>query len=159
MPETNTQPDGGEAVDATRVTRRILHQYIRDLSFENMRSKNDKGGDGQQKVSVQVSLKNRRLGDNTTYEVTTKLDVTSKSVSSGDPLFLLDIEYAGVFQFEGLTNEQLDTYLHTDCPQMMFPSLRSIVSNVTQDGGFPPLILDKIDFVSLYRKELSRRSI
>jgi preprotein translocase subunit SecB len=72
-------------------------------------------------------------------------------------MFLLEIEYAGLFEVTGLTEDQLELYLHVECPRMTFPFLRRIVGQVTQDGGFQPLIVDTIDFASMYRKEKAGR--
>ena len=77
---------------------------------------------------------------------------------SGEPLFLFEIEYAGVFQISGVPDEQLHPYLLIECPRITFPYLRRIVSDVTRDGGFPPLNLEQIDFLQLYRNELQRRA-
>ena len=88
----------------------------------------------------------------------TKLNITSKSKENGDPLFVLELEYAGIFQIEGLPEEQLHPYLLIECPRITFPFLRRIVSDVTRDGGFPPLNLETIDFMALYRSELARRA-
>ena len=74
------------------------------------------------------------------------------------PLFLLEVEYAGIFQIEGVPEEQLHPYLLIECPRITFPYLRRIVSDVTRDGGFPPLNLEQIDFLALYRAEIARRA-
>jgi preprotein translocase subunit SecB len=67
------------------------------------------------------------------------------------------VEYGGVFHVENLPDEQLHPYLMIECPRMIFPFLRRIVSDVTRDGGFPSLNLDTIDFMALYRNEVQRR--
>ena len=80
------------------VTQRVLGQYIRDLSFENMIAQKGLAGDAQQQVSVHVDLNFRRRGGDNQYEVITKLPVANKLKSSGDALFLLEVEYAGLFE-------------------------------------------------------------
>ena len=72
-------------------------------------------------------------------------------------LFLFEIEYGGVFHIENVPDEQMHPFLMIECPRMLFPFLRRIVSDVTRDGGFPPLNLDNIDFLAIYRNELARR--
>ena len=72
-------------------------------------------------------------------------------------MFLLELEYGGIFQIENLPEDQLHPYLMIECPRMIFPFLRRVVSDVTRDGGFPPLNLETIDFVSLYKAEIQRR--
>ena len=72
-------------------------------------------------------------------------------------LFLLEIDYVGIFHIEGVPDDQMHPFLLIECPRMIFPFLRRIVSDVTRDGGFPPLNLENIDFVQLYRAEIARR--
>ena len=68
-----------------------------------------------------------------------------------------DRDYGGVFQIENIPDDQLHPYLLIECPRMLFPFLRRIVSDITRDGGFPPLNLENIDFLKLYRQEIERR--
>ena len=156
MTEPSAPPNGSAPASVPGVTLRIMGQYVRDLSFENLLVQKGLAGDPEQKVSVQVNIDFRRRGGDDQYEVITKLGVAGKAKSSGQSLFLLEIEYAALFEIHGLTDEQLRPYLLIECPRMTFPFLRSLVANMTQDAGFPPLILDKIDFASLYRKGLER---
>jgi preprotein translocase subunit SecB len=71
-------------------------------------------------------------------------------------LFVLELEYAGLYQIENISEEQMHPFLMIECPRMVFPFVRRIVSDVTRDGGFPPLNLDNIDFVQLYRQQLAQ---
>jgi preprotein translocase subunit SecB len=151
-------PNGASPVTPTKVTQRVLAQYIRDMSFENMLARKGLTGDLQPEIAVQVNLDGRKRGADKTYEVITKLSITNKSKTSGDVLFLLEIEYAGLFMIDGVPEDQMHPYLLIECPRITFPYLRRIVSDVTRDGGFPPLNLEMIDFVALYRNELTRRA-
>lgn len=151
-------PPNGAAPTPPKVTQRILAQYIRDMSFENMLAQKGMTGDLQPEIAVQVNLDGRKRGGDKNYEVITKLSITNKSKTSGDVLFLLEIEYAGLFFIDGVPDEQLHPYLLIECPRITFPFLRRIVSDITRDGGFPPLNLEMIDFVALYRNELARRA-
>jgi preprotein translocase subunit SecB len=83
--------------------------------------------------------------------------VDSVAKESNDKLFLMELDYVGVFHIEGVPEDQLHPFLLIECPRMLFPFVRRIVSDVTRDGGFPPLNLETIDFVALYRNELMRR--
>ncbi len=156
-----TEPSPSQNVGAPdaqpSVTTRIIGQYLRDMSFENMVAQKGLSGDTQQKIGMQTDLEFRRRGGENQYEVITKVRVTNTSVSSGQTLFLLEIEYAGIFEVSGLAEERLRRHLLVECPRLTFPFLRRIVAEVTQDGGFPPLVLDAIDFASIYRKELASR--
>ena len=145
------------AAAAAKITQRVIAQYIRDMSFENVLAQKGLQGEVQPEIAVQVNLDARKRGSDTQYEVITKLNITSKSKGAGETLFVLELEYAGVFQIEGVPDDQMHPYLLIECPRITFPFVRRIVSDVTRDGGFPPLNLETIDFLALYRNELSRR--
>ncbi len=131
----------------------ILGQFIRDLSFENILAQKGIEGEVKPDIQVQVSLDAQASGTaENQYEVIAKFKVTSKNKANGETLFLLELEYGGVFHIEGVPEEQLHPFLLIECPRMLFPFVRRIVSDVTRDGGFPPLNLDNIDFVQLYRQ-------
>lgn len=154
--EPQAAPEG--AAQQPQVKSRVLAQYIRDMSFENILAQKGVSGEPQPEISVQVNLDARKRKVDHQFEVITKLNVTSKSKEGGEALFVLEIEYAGIFHVEGLPDEQMHPYLLIECPRITFPFLRRIVSDVTRDGGFPPLNLETIDFLSLYRAELAKRA-
>jgi preprotein translocase subunit SecB len=149
--------ENGEAQQQPQVQMNILGQFIRDMSFENVMAQKGAGGDVQPDVSVQVNLDAKKRTAENQYEVVTKLTVESKNKEGGNVLFVLELEYVGVFNIAGVPEDQLHPFLLIECPRMTFPFLRRIVSDVTRDGGFPPLNLDNIDFVAIYRNELARR--
>ena len=84
--------------------------------------------------------------------------MTSKNKADDKTLFLLELDYVGIFSIENVPEDQLHPFLMIECPRMIFPFLRRIVSDVTRDGGFPPLNLENIDFLSMYRNEIARRA-
>lgn len=147
-----------EAKDQPKVNMRVLAQFVRDLSFENILAQKGTAADGQPDVSVQVSLDAKKRNAEHQFEVTTKLSVNAKAKGSGDQLFILELDYAGIFHVEGVPQEQMHPFLLIECPRMIFPFMRRVVSDITRDGGFPPLNLETIDFVGLYRTELMRRA-
>ena len=154
----NKEANGAEATAQPPVVQmRILGQFIRDLSFENIMAQKGVGGDVQPDVQVQVNLNAKKRGVDHQFEVAIDLVVTSKGKDDGPELFLLDLDYVGIFHVEGVPEDQLHPYLLIECPRMIFPFLRRIVSDITRDGGFPPLNLENIDFLSLYRAEVGRR--
>ncbi len=156
---TDTPENGAaEAPAAPQITSRVLAQYIRDMSFENILAQKGVTGDAQPEIQVQVNLDARKRKAENQFEVITKLNITSKTKEKEEPLFVLEIEYAGVFHVEGVPEDQMHPYLLIECPRITFPFLRRIVSDVTRDGGFPPLNLETIDFLALYRSELARRA-
>lgn len=153
---TAGQPAATAGQPGVKVNQRVLAQYIRDLSFENVLAQKGASPDVVPEMAVTVNLDARKRGENT-YEVLTKLKVTSKAKSGDAVLFLLEIEYAGIFEVTGLAEDQLHPYLLIECPRVTFPFLRRIVSDISRDGGFPPVNLEMIDFVALYRSEIARR--
>ncbi len=154
-PNGTTDP---QQVQQVEIRQRILAQYTRDMSFENVMAQKGVTGEVTPEIQVQVKLDARKRGADNQYEVIIKLTVSSKAKDKGDQLFLLEIEYAGIFMIEGLPEAQLHPYLLIECPRLLFPYLRRIVSDLTRDGGFPPFNLEPIDFLALYRQEIARRT-
>src|SRR5210317_1690733 len=136
---------------------KILAQYIRDMSFENILSQKGANGEVAPDVQIQVNIDAKKRTVENQFEIIIKLKVNSVNKGTTESLFLLEIEYAGLFLVTGVPDEQLHPFLLIECPRMLFPFLRRIVSDVTRDGGFPPLNLENIDFIQLYRSELARR--
>ena len=144
---------------APQVRMSVMAQFVRDMSFENVvAQKGVSGTDVQPDIQVAVSLDARKRQVEHQYEVVTKYKVTSKNKATGDMLFLLEVDYGGVFHVEGVPDDQLHPFLLIECPRMLFPFVRRIISDVTRDGGFPPLNIDTVDFLALYRQEMARRA-
>lgn len=157
MAENGANKGNEEQAQPPQVQMRILGQFIRDMSFENIMAQKGVGGDVQPDIQVQVNLDAKKRGPDHQFEVAIKLNVTSKAKEGGAELFLLELDYVGIFHVEGVPDDQMHPYLLIECPRMLFPFLRRIVSDVTRDGGFPPLNLENIDFLQLYRSEIARR--
>lgn len=156
-----TQAGNGAAAAATPtpIRMQVLAQYVRDLSFENMVvQKGLSGAEVQPDIQVAVSLDARKRTAANQYDVVTKFKVTSRNKVNNETLFLLELEYGGTFLIEGVSDDQLHPFLLIECPRMLFPYVRRIISDITRDGGFPPLNIDQVDFMALYRQELARRA-
>lgn len=136
----------------------VLGQFIRDLSFENVAIQKGTAMEGQPDINVQVGLEAKKRTTEGQFEVAVKLNITAKTKTNADPVFAMELDYAGVFAISNVAENQMHPYLMIECPRLLFPFLRRIVSDVSRDGGFPPLNLENIDFVSLYRNELTRRA-
>jgi preprotein translocase subunit SecB len=157
MTEENQAGNGAAA--APQVRLQVIGQYVRDLSFENMvAQKGLSGVEVQPDIQVAVSLDARKRSVANQFDVITKFKVASKNKVNGDTLFLLELEYGGTFLIEGVADEQLHPLLLIECPRLLFPYVRRIISDVTRDGGFPPLNVDQVDFLALYRQEIARRA-
>lgn len=148
-----------EASAAPQIKMQVLAQFVRDMSFENMvAQKGLTSAEVQPDIQVAVSLDARKRAQESQYDIVTKFKVTSKNKVNGETLFLLELDYAGVFLVEGVPEEQMHPFLLIECPRLLFPFVRRIISDVTRDGGFPPLNIDTVDFLALYRQELARRA-
>ena len=145
-PATNLQP-----------SMNILAQFIKDMSFENILSQKGLVGEVNPNIQVQVNLDAKKRTTENQFEVVVRLKIDSKSNDTSDQLFLLELEYAGIFQLYNVQEAQLHPLLLIECPRMLFPFLRRIVSDITRDGGFPSLNLENIDFFKLYKNGLSKK--
>lgn len=141
-----------------QIKMQVLGQYIRDMSFENIVAQKGVSGDVNPDVRVQVNLDAKKRPADHQYEVMTRFKVTSRNKDSDAVLFALELDYGGLFHVEGVPEEQLHPFLMIECPRMLFPYVRRIVSDVTRDGGFPPLNLENVDFLGIYRTEMQRRA-
>lgn len=153
------EANGNATAEAPQIRMQVLAQFIRDMSFENIvAQKGLQGTEVNPDVTVQVSLDARKRPVDHQFDVITKFRVTSKNKVNGESLFLLELEYGGIFHVEGIPEDQLHPFLLIECPRLLFPFVRRIISDVTRDGGFPALNIDTVDFLALYRQELARRA-
>ena len=153
------ESNGAAPQVAATVKMQVLAQFVRDMSFENLvAQKGLTGTEMQPDIQVGVSLDARKRTVEHQYDVICKFKISSKNKANGDTLFLMELEYGGVFLVEGVPDEQLHPFLLIECPRMLFPFVRRIISDVTHDGGFPPLNIDNVDFLALYRQEMARRA-
>ena len=147
------------AAAAPQIKMQVLAQFVRDMSFENMvAQKGINGSDVQPDIQVGVSLDARKRAADHQFDVITKYKITSTNKTNGETLFLLELDYAGIFHVEGVTDDQMHPFLLIECPRLLFPFVRRIISDVTRDGGLPSLNIDTVDFLALYRQELARRA-
>ena len=152
-----------ELKQAIQPNTKVLAQFIRDLSFENILAQKGLDTNTPPDIKVKVNLDAKKRKSKNQYEILIKLSVVSsaKTEDSNDSenskLFILEIEYGGIFEVTGVPEDQIPPYLMIECPRILFPYLRRIVGDVTRDGGFPPLNLEQINFLALYQNEISRR--
>ncbi len=139
---------GGEAPNV-----KMVSHYIRDLSFENVAAQDGTPTGGQPEISVQVNLDAGALTE-TRVQVAMKVEAEAKS---GDkPRFLVELDYVGVFDLVNIPKEHVHPALFIECPRLLLPYARRVVSDVTRDGGFPPLMLDNVDFGRLYQMRMAQ---
>ena len=135
----------------------MLSQHTRHISFKNKFAKKNSLIEVASEVTVQINLDVKKRSKENQYEVVISLKAHSKSRNFSEPLYMLDLEYGGVFQVIGVTNDRLHPFLLIEGPKMLFPFMRRVVSDVTRDGGFPPLNLGNINFLQLYKEKTRRR--
>jgi preprotein translocase subunit SecB len=154
MTTTNGGGDAAEATpESTTPSLGVLVQYSKDFSFENPNAPQSLMQQQQQpQIGIQININPRQISA-TDYEVELKLE--GKAEHSGNVLFAFDLNYAGVFRLVNIPQENLGPLLMIECPRLLFPFAREIVSSAIINGGFPPLMLNPVDLVALYQRRLA----
>ena len=148
-------PDAAAGAKApTQPQLTVLAQYIKDLSFESPTAPQSLQGPGQNpqlKVGVNVNA-GPRAED--TYEVALQLEIHARSDQG--VIYNVELIYGGLFRLRGVPQNLLQPVLFVDCPTILFPFMRRVLADIIRDGGFPPLMLDPIDFGRLYAQNLAQ---
>jgi preprotein translocase subunit SecB len=132
----------------------VLTQYIKDLSFENPKAPESlRQMSNQPQISVGVNVSSRQRSG-VEFEVDLKMEVSAKA--GNDTVFQIELVYGGLFRVQNVPAEHLHPFVMIECPRLLFPFARQIVSNAAVNGGFPPLMIDPIDFVAIYQQFLAR---
>lgn len=147
--EGNGSPaTAGPAGDGPQLA--VLTQFVRDLSFESPSApKSLQQPGGNPKLDLNVNVQATKRGDDV-YEVA--LNFSARANSDDGVIYNIELVYAGLFRLTNIPENVLQGVLFVDCPTLLFPFVRRIVAELVQDGGFPPLMLNPIDFAALYRK-------
>jgi preprotein translocase subunit SecB len=133
---------------------KVLGQYLKDLSFENPNAPQSLNTQtGQPEINISVNVNARTLTA-TDFEV--ELHLEAKASHEQKVVFAADLLYAGVFRLENIPQEALHPVVLIECPRMLFPFARQVLADATRNGGFPPLMLDPIDFAGMYQKRLAQ---
>jgi preprotein translocase subunit SecB len=132
-------------------------QFVKDLSFENPSPlSNVMGNEERPSIAIHIEAQAQNLADRS-FEVSLKVQVDAKRKES--PVFLLELEYAGVFTIgHEVPEEYLRPILMIECPRILFPFARNIVAVTTQEGGYPALLLTPVDFADLYQRQLNQEA-
>ncbi len=137
-------------------TMQVLGHFIKDLSFENFAARDSKQGTGTPNIDVNLNLDASKRTQQNQYNSSIKITVESKETKTDENIFLLELDYGGIFKIENIPDDQLHPFLMIECPRTLFPFVRRVVHDITRDGGYPPLNLDAIDFMAMYRAEVGR---
>ncbi|GGF32643.1 protein-export protein SecB [Aliidongia dinghuensis] len=149
MSDTAAPGPNGEGQQAPSIV--INAQYLRDLSFENPRAPDSLlQQSAAPEVGIDVDVKARQLGEET-FEVVLVLKVQART--AGEVAFLVEVEYGGVVTIRGVSQDIMAALVLIETPRMLFPFARAIVADATRDGGFPPLLINPIDFTEVQRRK------
>ncbi|WP_019219162.1 protein-export chaperone SecB [Bartonella florencae] len=147
MAESEINNSGGEPVFA------VLTQYLKDFSFENPSAPRSlRPREKAPQIDININVNANPVGDDN-YDVVLSLSV--KAADDAETLFHVELIYGGVFHIKNIPQEHVMPLVFIECPRLLFPFARQIISDATQNGGFPPLWLDPIDFAALFQKRLA----
>jgi preprotein translocase subunit SecB len=151
MAESPQTPSSGAPADqATAPRLTVVSQYVKDLSFENPRAPRSlQPGETRPEIQIRVDVRAQQL-DGERYEVSLQLHAEARS--GEETAFMVELTYAGLFGLLNIPQDSLQALLLIECPRLLFPFARRVVADATRDGGFPPLLIDPIDFATLYRR-------
>lgn len=148
---TGAPPNGGNAAPAGPPQLFINAQYVKDLSFENPRAPQSLiQQKGQPEVSLDVDVKARNLAPDV-FEVA--LTISAEAKAEGETAFIVQLTYCGVVSAQNATQDMLSAMILIETPRLLFPFARNVIATATRDGGFPPLLINPIDFAALVRRE------
>ena len=133
----------------------VLAQYIKDFSFENPNAPRSLGpAPTPPAINIQINVGVGQLSA-TDYEVSLKLEGKAEGTDA-TILFAFDLTFAGVFRIQNVPQDQVHPVVMIECPRLLFPFAREIIATAVRGGGFPPLLLDPVDFVSLYQQRVAQ---
>ena len=132
----------------------LISQYVKDLSFENPNAPAIYQSQEPPQIDVQFNIGAAQVGEDV-HEIVLKIDV--KSECAGTVAFVVDLSYAGLFGLRNIPDEHLQPFLLGEAPRILFPFARRVLADAVRDGGFPPLLLEPIDFGALYQQQAEQR--
>jgi len=145
--------DGKTAAEAGQPNLSVMTQYVKDFSFENPGApKSLRARSVTPNINVSIGVSSSLAGEGD-YEVELRID--ARAVDGQAVLFAIELVYAGVFHFTNIPPDQLRPVALIECPRLLFPFARQIVADASRNGGFPPLFIDPVDFVAMYRQQLA----
>lgn len=150
MDAQGTNGNGTEPTAQPQVQARVMGQYIKDLSFENPNvGKLLQGPGDSPNLQIEVNVNATRVGQDV-YE--SAIDFKAHASNKAGVIYDLELIYAGLFKIENMPPQSLEPFLLINCPALLFPFLRRLAADLTREGGFPPLLLDPIDFAGLFMR-------
>ncbi len=152
----NGGDDAATTQEAAAPQMGILGQYLKDLSFENPNAPSSLAmQEGQPQINIGVNVNANQLGEHD-FEVT--LEIEAKAEHEKKVVFNVEMTYCGIFRLTNIPQEAMGAVVLVECPRMLFPFARRILADATRDGGFPPLMLDPIDFAAMYAQRVAAQA-
>lgn len=148
------QPDQQKTPTTEPPIFRLQKLYVKDLSFENPGAPAVfTTPQGEPKVAVNLGLKNRKIEGDDLYEVGISITANITHGQDDKSLFMIEVEHCGVFTIKNIPEQHMRAVLSVDCPTMMFPYTRQIISQLSVDGGFVPFLMEPVNFLALYQNQ------
>jgi preprotein translocase subunit SecB len=129
----------------------VLAQYTKDFSFENPNAPQSLAPGQQPSINIQINVNATPLAE---IDVEVELKLDGKAESNGQLLFAFELVYAGVFRIQNVPQENVHPLVMIECPRLLFPFAREIIAAAVRNGGYPPLMIDPVDFVGLYKQKM-----
>ena len=151
----DTQTSGQSTTEPGQPHIGITHQYVKDISFENPNAPESLLSSQElPRIEVNVDV-NAKAATDSRFEVS--LRITAGAKQDDTTIFVVEVIYAGLFVLQNIPPDQVQAVCLIECPRLLFPYARRVVSDLTRDGGFPPLLLDPIDFAELFRHHMAQQ--
>jgi preprotein translocase subunit SecB len=148
------KPAASDAAPSVQV--RIVAQYIKDLSFENPNVKKLLGSQvDKPNLRIEVNVNAEKMGDKI-FE--SAIQFKAEAAGKEGIIYDLELTYAGLFQIDNMPEQALEPFLLVNCPTLVFPFLRRLVADLTREGGFPPLLLDPLDFAQIFMSRQQQKN-
>jgi len=148
--------DVGQAAAGGAPNLSVLTQYVKDFSFENPGAPQSlRARQSAPAINISIGVQSAPAGTNE-FEVELRID--ARAVDGQAVLFAIELVYAGIFRFTNIPAEQTRAVALIECPRLLFPFARQVVSEASRNGGFPPLLIDPVDFVAMYRQQMAQET-
>ncbi|WP_394270527.1 protein-export chaperone SecB [Qipengyuania sp.] len=152
--DTQNNPGGPNGAD-TGPAAGMISQYVKDLSVENPNAPHSYQWQDQPQVDIQVNIASNRINEEV-FEV--ELKITANAKCEQGALYLVDLSYCGLVGLRNVPDEASHMFQYAETPRMLFPFARAVIAEATRDAGYPPLVLDPMDFGQLYQQQLAARA-
>ena len=149
--------DKNEEVQGGDPALNVLAQYIKDLSFENPHAPHSlRPRENQPEINININVNANPLSE-TDFEVELKLEASAGE--GADAMFNVELTYGGVFRLTNMPEESVAPAILIECPRLLFPFARQVIADATRNGGFPPLMIDPVDFAALFQQRMAEELV